>query len=38
LISGSESFDIDVSGLNRGEYFLHVTQGKNFHTTKFFKQ
>ena len=38
LISGSESFNIDVSGLNRGEYFLNVSQGKNFHTTKFFKQ
>jgi hypothetical protein len=38
LVSGSESFNIDVSGLNRGEYFLHVSQGKNFHTTKFFKQ
>ena len=38
LISGTEIFDIDVSGLNRGEYFLNVSQGKNFHTTKFFKQ
>ena len=38
LIAGSEVFSIDVSGLNRGEYFLSVSQGKNFHTTKFFKQ
>jgi hypothetical protein len=38
LISGSEVFNIDVSGLNRGEYFLSVSQGKNFHATKFFKQ
>ena len=38
LISGSEVFNIDVSRLNRGEYFLSVSQGKNFHTTKFFKQ
>ena len=38
LISGTEIFDIEVSGLNRGEYFLNVSQGKNFHTTKFFKQ
>ena len=38
LISGSEVFNIDVSRLKRGEYFLNVSQGKNFHTTKFFKQ
>ena len=38
LISESEIFNIDVSGLNRGAYFLSVTQGTNFHTTKFFKQ
>ena len=37
-IAGTEVFNIDVSGLNRGEYFLHVSQGKNFQTTKFFKQ
>jgi trimeric autotransporter adhesin len=38
MTAGSEVFNIDVSGLNRGEYFLSVSQGKNFHTTKFFKQ
>ena len=38
LIAGTEIFNIDVSGLNRGEYFLNVSQGKNFQTTKFFKQ
>ncbi len=38
LIAGTEVFSIDVSGLNRGEYFLSVSQGKNFQTTKFFKQ
>jgi hypothetical protein len=38
LTAGSEVFNIDVSRLNRGEYFLSVSQGKNFHTTKFFKQ
>ena len=38
LISGTEASSIDVSGLNRGEYFLSVSQGKNFHTAKFFKQ
>ncbi len=38
LISGTEVFNIDVSLLKRGEYFLSVSQGKNFHTTKFFKQ
>jgi hypothetical protein len=38
LISESKVFNIDVSGLNRGEYFLSISQGKNFHTTKFFKQ
>ena len=38
LSAGTEAFNIDVSGLKRGEYFLSVTQEKNFHTTKFFKQ
>ena len=38
LITGSEVFNIDVSGLSRGEYFLSVSQGKNFQATKFFKQ
>jgi len=38
LTAGNEVFNIDVSGLNRGEYFLNVSQGKNFLTTKFFKQ
>jgi hypothetical protein len=38
LITGSEVFNIDVSGLKRGVYFLSVSQGKNFQATKFFKQ
>ncbi len=36
LISGTEVFNIDVSGLNRGEYFLSVSQGKSFPAAKFF--
>jgi hypothetical protein len=38
LVTGTEVFNIDVSGLNRGDYFLSASQGKNFHATKFFKQ
>ena len=38
LINGSEVFNIDVSELSRGAYFLSVSQGKNFQATKFFKQ
>ena len=38
LISESEVFNIDVSGLRRGEYFLRASQGKNLYATKFFKQ
>ncbi len=38
LTSGTEVFSIDISQLNRGEYFLRVSQGKNFRTIKFFKQ
>jgi hypothetical protein len=38
LNSGTEAFNIDVSGLKRGEYFLHITQENNSHTSKFFKQ
>ncbi|HEY2348483.1 MAG TPA: T9SS type A sorting domain-containing protein [Puia sp.] len=38
LVNESEVFTIDVSKLNRGEYFIKATQGKNFYTTKFLKQ
>jgi hypothetical protein len=38
VVTGTETFDVDVSGLKRGAYFLNVSQEKNFHTTKFFKQ
>jgi hypothetical protein len=38
LNNESDVFNIDVSGLKRGVYFLSVSQGKNFHATKFFKQ
>jgi hypothetical protein len=38
LIAGNKVFNIDVSGLSRGAYFLSVSQGKNFQATKFFKQ
>lgn len=37
-ITGSEEFNIDVSRLTRGEYFLQVFQGKNSYATKFLKQ
>ncbi|PWT70629.1 MAG: hypothetical protein C5B59_19665 [Bacteroidetes bacterium] len=36
--AGSETFNIDVSGLSGGEYFLRASQGKNLFVTKFFKQ
>jgi hypothetical protein len=38
LVSGSEVFSVDVSGLSRGEYFLQAFQGKNSYVTKFLKQ
>ena len=38
MTAGSEVFNIDVAGLKMGEYFLNVSQGKNFQATKFFKQ
>jgi hypothetical protein len=38
LIAGNEVFNINVSELSRGAYFLSVSQGKNFQATKFFKQ
>ena len=38
LITGSETFNMDVSNLNRGEYFLQVLQEKNSYTAKFLKQ
>ena len=38
LITGNEVFNMDISGLNRGVYFLQASQGKNSYTTKFIKQ
>jgi hypothetical protein len=38
LVTGIEAFDMDVSMLTRGEYFLQVSQGKNSFVAKFFKQ
>ncbi len=38
LITEREVFNINVSGLSRGEYFLRASQGKNLYATKFFKQ
>jgi hypothetical protein len=38
LITGSEVFNIDVSRLSMGEYFLKASQGNNSYTTKFLKQ
>ena len=38
LISESEGFSINVSGLSTGEYFLRATQGKKLYATKFFKE
>jgi len=38
LMSGSEIFNIDVSSLSRGVYFLKACQGKNLYATKFLKQ
>ena len=37
-ITESEVFNMDVSGLTRGEYFLQVVQEKNSYTAKFLKQ
>ena len=37
-ITESEVFNMDVSRLTRGEYFLQVFQGKNSYVTKFIKQ
>jgi hypothetical protein len=37
LITGSEVFNINVSELSRGEYFLRASQGKNLYAAKFFK-
>ena len=38
LITETEVFNINVSGLGRGEYFLRASQGKSVYTAKFFKQ
>ena len=38
LVTGSETFNIDVSGLGRGEYFLNAVQSNQSYTTKFLKQ
>ncbi|MFI5153862.1 MAG: G8 domain-containing protein [Chitinophagales bacterium] len=38
LITESEVFNIDVSRLGRGEYFLRASQGKDLYATIFFKQ
>jgi Secretion system C-terminal sorting domain/G8 domain len=38
LTTGAEVFNIDVSGLSRGEYFLKADQGKSFYTAKFIRQ
>lgn len=38
LVTENESFNMDVSGLTRGAYFLRVFQEKNAYTTKFIKQ
>jgi hypothetical protein len=38
LTTGNESFSLDVSGLNRGAYFLRVFQEKNTYITKFIRQ
>jgi hypothetical protein len=38
IITGSDVFNMDVSGLTRGEYFLQASQGKNSFATKFIKQ
>jgi hypothetical protein len=37
-INESEVFNMDVSRLTRGEYFIQVIQGKNSYATKFLKQ
>ncbi|HET7002307.1 MAG TPA: T9SS type A sorting domain-containing protein [Puia sp.] len=38
FITGNEVFNMDVSRLTRGEYFLQVLQGNNAYVTKFLKQ
>lgn len=38
LITASEVFNMDVSGLSRGEYFLQASQGKYSYVAKFLKQ
>lgn len=38
LTTGTEVFNMDVSRLTRGEYFLQVVQEKNSYATKFLKQ
>ena len=38
LVTQNESFSLDVSGLNRGAYFLRVFQEKNTYITKFIRQ
>ncbi|HET7003688.1 MAG TPA: T9SS type A sorting domain-containing protein [Puia sp.] len=38
LITGSEVFNIDVSKLGMGEYFLKASQRNNSYTAKFLKQ
>lgn len=38
LVTGNESFSLDVSGLTMGAYFLRVFQEKNSYITKFIRQ
>jgi len=38
LTSESDVFNVDVSGLNRGVYFINALQRNNSYTTKFLKQ
>jgi hypothetical protein len=38
LTTGNQTFNIDVSKLSTGEYFLKASQGKNLYVAKFFKQ
>ena len=38
FINGSEVFNMDVSGLTRGVYFLKAFQGKKLYVAKFLKQ
>jgi hypothetical protein len=37
LITGMEAFDIDLSGLTRGECYVQVVQGNNSYVAKFLK-